>query len=211
MDRRLQAPVVVVVVMLVVALLSMAVSGCDEADQSTIGSTVAGSPTTSGSTVAQSTTQTTSTTTSMNSGPLGAREHPVSLGSEAQVGHWKAKVANVTLDATELVVNQSEFNEPPALGSRYVMVGIEATRTGGDAAAFWADTYCAFVGSGGGLYEAAFGDLPEAMVETADVEPGRSVSGNVIFAVPSDQVAGGMVVLRDAFESESGDVFFAVD
>lgn len=204
-----------VVAALVAVLLSTAVSGCGEADQSTLeltsGSTVAGSPTTSSGAAAQSTTQTTSTTTSVSGGPLGAQGRPVLLGNEAQVGHWKAKVANVTLDATELVANQSEFNEPPAVGSCYVMVGIEATRTGGGAAAFWADTYCAFVGSGGGLYEAAFGDLPEAMVETADVEPGRSVSGNVIFAVPSDQVAGGMVVLRDAFESESGGVFFAVD
>jgi hypothetical protein len=146
-----------------------------------------------------------------NSGYQGTRDNPVPLGQEAQVGPWKVKVLEVTLDADDIVYNHSEFNEPPRAGSHYVLIKLEATRTGEEAAAFWVDTYYEFIGSGGETFEVAYADIPDPISETAEADPGASISGNLVFEVSSDQISDGTLRLSEAFSFEDVEVFFAVD
>jgi len=150
-------------------------------------------------------------TTTIKSGYQGNRDNPIPLGQEAQVGSWKVKMLEATLDADKIVYNHSEFNEAPQAGHQYVLIKLEATRTGEEAAAFWVDTYYEFIGSGGETFEVAYADIPDPISETGEAHPGASISGNLVFEVTSDQVAGGTLRLSEAFSFEDVEVFFAVD
>jgi hypothetical protein len=139
----------------------------------------------------------------------GGAVSSLSLGQEAEVGDWRVKVVDVVLNADEIVYNHSEFNEVPQPGEQYVLVKIAAERIGVEASAFWADTTCVFVGGGGETFEIGWADVPEAMAETGDVAPGASVSGNLVFLVPSDQVSAGTLGLNAA--SSLKRLYFALD
>lgn len=145
------------------------------------------------------------------SGEPGTRENPIPLGEEAQVGPWKVTVVGATLDATALVLDHNEFNEAPAAGEQYVLIEIEATRTAEEAAAFWVDMSYVFVGAGGNTFEAAFADVPDAISDMGEAYKGASVTGNLVFQVPSEQVAGGTLRLEESFSFEDSEVFFAIE
>ena len=152
-----------------------------------------------------------STTATAGGGEVGTSESPVPVGDEAQVGPWRVRVLDVVLDADDIVYNHSEFNEPPQSGNRYVLIELEAVRTGEETAAFWTDTYWEYVGSGGALSAPAFADIPDPISETPEAAPGASVSGYLVFDVPFDQIAGGRLRLSEAFSFEDVEAFFAVD
>jgi hypothetical protein len=168
-------------------------------------------PETSSPNLQPDTTASSSNTTVARGEDAGTRANPVLVGNEAQVGPWKVKVLGSTLDADDIVYNHSEFNEPPQAGMQYVLIRLEAARTAEEAAAFWADTYCEFVGSKGGRFELGYADIPDAMSETGEVVPGASISGNLVFEVSTGQVAGGTLRLSEGFSFEEVEVFFAVD
>lgn len=117
----------------------------------------------------------------------------------------------VCLVATDFVLNHSEFNESPETGTQYVLIGLEATRTGREEAALWEDTYFEFVGSEGTAFQAGFADIPEAISDTSGALTGASVSGNLVFLVSSDQVSGGTLRLSEAFSFEDVEKFFAIE
>jgi hypothetical protein len=144
-------------------------------------------------------------------GELGSRENPIPIGQEVQVGPWTVKVIETTLDADDIVYNHNEFNELPQAGNQYVIVKLEATRTGEEAAAFWVDMYYQFVGSKGNTFDAGYADIPDNISDTNEAYPGATISGNLLFEVASDQVAGGTLRLSEAFSFEDVEVFFAVE
>jgi len=92
-----------------------------------------------------------------------------------------------------------------------VLIKVEATRTGEEAAAFWVDTYYEFIGGGDNTFEVGYADIPDPISETGEADPGASISGNLVFEVSSAQVAGGTLRLSEAFSFEDVEVFFAVD
>ena len=144
-------------------------------------------------------------------GELGTRENPIPLGQEAQVGPWKVKVADVTVQHHDFVLDHNQFNDAPEAGKQYVLITVEATRTGEDAAAFWVDMYYLFVGDGGNTFDSGFAVAPDSISDTGEAYKGASVSGNLVFQVPSDQVAGGALRLEESFSFEDTETFFAID
>ena len=126
------------------------------------------------------------------------------------MGYWKVKVVSVTLDADEIVASQNEFNRPPQAEDQYVLVKVEATRTGGEPAAFWADVYCTFAGSGGSTFETTLADVPDSIKETAKASKDASVSGTIVFEVAADQVPGGVLVMKQSLSPDAGRLFFAL-
>jgi hypothetical protein len=139
-----------------------------------------------------------------------ARDNPVPVGQEAQIGDWKVKVVSATLNADDVVASQNEFNNPPEAENQYALVEVEATRTGEGPAAFLPDIYCAFVGSGGTTFETALADVPDNMSKAAEVYVGASVGGNLVFQVASDQVAGGVLMMEEALSYQVTRLYFAL-
>ena len=164
-----------------------------------------------GSTAAPDSTTLPDQTNETAGGDVGsARDNPVPLGQEAQVGDWKIKVVSATLNANDVVAGQNEFNNPPEAENQYVLVKVQATRTGEEPAAFLPDIYCAFVGSGGTTFETALADVPDNMSKAAEASKGASISGNLVFQVASDQVPGGVVMMEQALSYQVTRLYFAL-
>jgi hypothetical protein len=151
------------------------------------------------------------TTAGASIGEPGAHRNPIPVGHEAQVGNWKAKVSSATLNATQAVLDENMFNEPPDSGSQYVLVGIEATYTGEESSTFWVDMMCTFVGGRGDTFESETVVAPDSILNEGEVSTAGTISGNLVFMVRSDQIAGGTLMLKEAFLLDEVEVFFAVE
>ena len=124
------------------------------------------------------------------------------------MGDWKVVVVSVTWNADTVVANHSEFNDPPEDGHQYVLVKVQATRTGEGPASFISDVYCTFLGSGGDVFDAVPQDIPDAIREAEDVETGSTLTGYMVFQVSSDQVNGGQLVMEAASSPDGSQVIF---
>jgi hypothetical protein len=154
--------------------------------------------------------QGTTDSSTVGGGPGGTREKPLPLGQEAQIGDWKVKVVSANLNATSQITSD-DWSDPPQAGNQYVLVDLEATYTGSESASFWADMSYNFVGSGGNTFGApeGFASSPHPISDAGEAFAGASITGDVLFEVASDQVAGGVLMIEE-FTFEGARVFFAV-
>ncbi|MBN1630842.1 MAG: hypothetical protein JW990_13855 [Thermoleophilia bacterium] len=141
----------------------------------------------------------------------GTRREPVPVGQEAKVGNWRVRVTDVSTDATQAILDENMFNDPPGPDDRYVLITVEATYVGEDVGTFWIDILSTFVGDEGDTFSLASVVPPTPITDTSEVAGGEAVSGNVVFAVASKQIAGGTLMLQDLLSREGGRVFFAID
>ena len=142
---------------------------------------------------------------------LGSRRNPIPLGQQARVGDWTVRVAGVTPDATQAVLDENMFNDQPGPGTQYVLVRLEATYDGDESSTFWISMLSSFVGDEGDTFGVAAAVAPDSMIDQGEVVKGGMVSGNLVFLVDSTQVSGGTLMLEEAFDWEQGRVFFAVE
>jgi hypothetical protein len=145
---------------------------------------------------------------------LGTRESPLPLGTVIELDDWSVSVTEVTADATDVVMAENEFNDPPADGRQFVLFRAEATYEGDDSGDPW-DLSWAIVGAGGNTFGGSSTDdycgvIPDAFDEKGETFPGGSVEGNVCLSVPGDQVDGATILVEDTFSFEDTRVFFAV-
>jgi hypothetical protein len=150
------------------------------------------------------------TTTTTQAVESGTRENPTPMGQEAQVGNWRVKVIGATPKATQAVLDANMFNDKPQSGYQYVLVKITATYTGDESATFWVDMSSKFVGKGGNTFDSGMVVAPNSISDAGEVFSGASVSGNLVFAVASDQVSGGSLSLEQSFSFDETRVFFAI-
>jgi hypothetical protein len=148
-------------------------------------------------------------------GALGTRDAPLELGTVIEMGEWTVAVTEVTLDATDTVMAENEFNDPPVEGRQFVLFRVEATYAGDDSGDPWLDFSWAIVGSGGNTFGgASFDDycgvIPDALDERGETFPGGSVEGNVCVSAASDQLEGGTILVEETFSFEDTRAFYAL-
>ncbi len=126
-------------------------------------------------------------------------------------------MTDVTKDATDLIMAENEFNDPPADGRQFVMFAVEATYDGEESGDPWLDFSWAIVGSGGNTFGASgdmedyCGVIPNSLGDQGETYPGGSVSGNVCYGVASDQVDGATIRIEKTFSFDDTRAFFALD
>ncbi len=145
-------------------------------------------------------------------GKVGTRTNPVPFGSDAKVGEWKVKVTDFVADATQAVLNANVFNHPPEAGQQYVLVTLEATYDGADSGTFWIDISYRFLGNKGNTFDSgsSFAVAPNPIIDAGEAFSGAVITGDLLFAVPSDQVAGGLLILEPSFSFDDP-TFFALE
>jgi hypothetical protein len=146
---------------------------------------------------------------------LGTRDNPLPLGTRIEMGDWTLTVSEVTLDATDLVMAENEFNDPPVDGRQFVMFKVDASYEGDDSGTAWLDFDWAIVGSAGNTFGGASMDdycgvYPDPLDETGETFPGGSVSGNVCISAESDQVEGGTLRIEESFSFDDTRAFFSL-
>jgi hypothetical protein len=87
---------------------------------------------------------------------------------------------------------------------------VQPMYTGEESGMFLMDMRYDYVGSGGNTFDWVPTNLPADITDEGQVFAPASVSGHLVFAVASDQVSGGVLMLEElSWDSEP--VFFAVE
>ncbi|MBN1321150.1 MAG: S-layer homology domain-containing protein [Thermoleophilia bacterium] len=156
-----------------------------------LGCVLSGVTPTTSATSATSTTSTTTTASSVGKTP----DNLVPKGQTAQVGDWKVKVTGATLNATQIVLAHKPAPASPQAGSQYVLVSLSATNAGSTTGDFFWLPGQAYIGSKGDRFELARFPTMLWPHHICDVSPGATVSGDLLFEVPSNQASGGCLEL----------------
>ena len=146
---------------------------------------------------------------------LGTRDNPLPVGTRIEMGDWTLAVTEVTLDATEQVMAENPFNDPPVEGRQFVMLSVDATYEGDDSGTAWLDFSWAIVGAAGNTFGTGMDDycgvIPDPLDDTGETFPGGSVSGNVCVSVETDQIEGGTIRIEESLSFEDTRAFYALN
>lgn len=145
--------------------------------------------------------------------PVGSRGNPVPLGQAIRVGDWTVQVAGVTPDATQLVLQENQFNDPPQPGEQFFLVDLSVRFDGtgeetGNAS--W-DLIFKVVGAKAVAYggsESGCGVVPNAMWDQPEVFAGGVVVGQECWSVPADEVGSLVLTAEPLSFTDDETVFF---
>ena len=135
----------------------------------------------------------------------GTRENPHPLGTTVASDDWEVTVNSFTPDATDAVLAENTFNEPPADGTVYALINVTITYQGADSA-YASDVTVNYVTTGGEVVDGleAFVVGPDA-IGLDELYAGGSVTGNVVRQIP----AGDTGTIRVTPGWFTDDAFFA--
>ena len=128
----------------------------------------------------------------------GTRDNPFPIGTVISQGDWTLTVNSVNLDATALIAEMNQFNEPAPAGQVYILVNITSAYTGTDAEGELATPSVEFVTSSGNtvLSSDTFVVTPDQFDTLSTEYEGASVSGNIALAVPTEGLTDGTLAVR---------------
>lgn len=116
----------------------------------------------------------------------GTRDNPLSAGDTMSTDDWTI-VLDTPYEATDDVLGENPFNDPPADGSEYWILPITATYTGDDTGEPMLIT-TAFVSADGHTYDEGNSDcgvIPDPLDAAGELYADASATGNVCLEVPA--------------------------
>jgi len=140
----------------------------------------------------------------------GTRTNPLPLGTTAKVGDWEVTIKEVNTNANDVIAAANQFNDPPAEGSQYVLATVDAKYVGAESGTFWVDMSYKFYGSGGNTFDESMAVSPNPISNAGETFPGATISGDMVFEVPSDQIEGGAIIMEPSFSFDDTRVFFDI-
>lgn len=131
----------------------------------------------------------------------GTREEPLPVGSTVEDGDWKVTLNSVDLDAAEAVAAENEFNEPAADGFTYIMANVTVEYSGDDADGTVPMLIVEYVTTDGNARttyddEVVMTVAPDSLDTLSTMYEGASITGNLLFAVPSDTAGEGVFSIQ---------------
>lgn len=139
-------------------------------------------------------------------GTTGDRSNPVPAGEIADIGDgYRLQVLSVVDDATDLILAENQFNDPPPEGSRFSIVEVALGYYGFDDPQFGLFTTVAAVGAGNTELPNSCGVTPNELEQFIDTFAGGVIRGNLCFvSTPADS---GALQLYASTGFSGGDVF----
>jgi hypothetical protein len=147
------------------------------------------------------------------SGPAGTRDNPIPLGESAEVGDYTVTVLEAVPNATDLVMTENQFNEPPAAGKQFYLVGVEVTYNGTETGQPAFELNLQAVGDQAVAYtafEASCGVVPLDQFQASELFPGGTVQFNTCWAIDSSDEDSLVMFVEAAFDFDAEPVFFAL-
>lgn len=125
--------------------------------------------------------------------PIGSsRDRPAPRGTSVKLRDWVVQVDGVIPDATRMVLEANRFNDPPAPGRQFLIVQLTIRYEGTKESVKPATDLSFSLFGGRGVeyttYDEWCGVIPNELDRSKDVLPGGSLSGNLCWSVPSDEV-----------------------
>lgn len=134
----------------------------------------------------------------------GSAEKPHPIGTAAIVGdEYQVQVLSVKLDATDEVVANNMFNDPPE--GRYILVDLAVTYAGADEGNPWVDLSPTFVGTDARQYDAGScgASLDNGAMNVPTLERGGQANYQVCMDVPIGAIEGGKIFIQRSFSMNS--------
>ncbi len=142
----------------------------------------------------------------------GTLENPIPVGRVATVDPWSVRVVSVTPNATDAVMTENEFNDPPAEGEQFFMAALEATYQGDESSTFWIDVSLKAVGESNVAYEAfeaSCGVIPDSIDEAGETFPGGTITGNTCWRIDRSDARSLVMIAEESFSFEGSRVFLS--
>ena len=141
------------------------------------------------------------------------RQNPVPFGTAAQSPDgWEVTVVEVIHNATNIILAENQFNDPPEGGNQFYLATLRVKYLGEGSSSFRGHPFLKAVGAQGTFYEKSCGVKPNAL-DTPEVFSGVEFTGNVCWEIVStDAVSLQMVMdrLGDGVISRSHRVWFSL-
>ena len=139
-------------------------------------------------------------------GAKGNREDPVPSGAIADIGDgFRLQVLSVTDDATALVLEENQFNDPPPQGSRFTLVEVALGYYGFSDPESGIFTSIGAVGADNTEISEDCGVEPSALERYSDMFSGAVNRGNLCFVTTPEDA--GMLQLYASTGFSGGDTF----
>jgi hypothetical protein len=200
------------------ALLSLLIGAvlflgaCGGGSPGTTGSTASASASSAPVTTASAGTTAASSTTPTSAaagGEVGTQGNPIPLGTEAVIGNWKVKVVSTDFNADAAVKDAPAYQAPDP-GSQYVLVTLDAAYTGETPDSFGNGVGYQIVGKNGDTFNSVDLALDNSIENSNALVKDGSVSGSLVFAVPSDQTDGVTLWMAPSSAQEQTGTYFAL-
>ena len=144
---------------------------------------------------------------------VGTRENPAPIGTTVEMTTagaptYEVTLGTPTLDATALVAEANQFNEPAPEGFQYAVLPVTVTYVGTETGTPWIDLSVSFVSAAGTTHTGAdsLAVAPSPMfMEINELYPSASGTGNIVIAIPTADAAKGTWTVEPLF---FGDTFF---
>jgi len=140
----------------------------------------------------------------------GSRDNPIPFGQTAKIHpDWEMTVVSVTPDATDLIVGEDSFNEPPAEGHQFFLATVRLTYIGETSDEFYVSDLNAVGQSAVGYnqFDDSCGSIPDEL-PSRELFTGGTIEGNVCWSVNTEDMDS--LVLYDAYESDDERVFLSL-
>lgn len=127
----------------------------------------------------------------------GTRDNPYSIGTKISSDDWEMTVTDVTLDATDEVLAENQFNEQPDAGNQYMVVDVDITYTGESPDGEMPMATIEYVTAGGNTFD-GLDDMVVAPDQLDSVETlynGATTSGSVAIQIPSEDADAGVLAI----------------
>lgn len=147
---------------------------------------------------------------SSTSAATGTREDPIPMGQPVQFGDdWELTVLSVTPDATDLVMSESSFNDPPAEGRQFFIVTLRVTYTGDSSDQFngWDLRTVGQSAVSYSQWAEDCGRIPDQLSST-ELFPGGTIEGNVCWPIAVEDADS--LVLYDRSQDNDERIFLSL-
>jgi len=135
----------------------------------------------------------------------------VEIGDAAQIGDWKVRVVDVNPQATDVVMAEYEYSDPPEDGHQFVMATLEVEYRGAESSDFWADMTWKALGPSSVTYGESTdrcGMIPDDIVNVGEVFAGGVFTANVCWSVTTTDAADLRMVLEEFAIDSEGRTFY---
>jgi hypothetical protein len=149
----------------------------------------------------------------VRSGGSGTRDNPLPVGEIGTVRDYAVRVIEVIPNATDLVMAENQFNEPPAEGNQFFMATVEVAYSGNETGNPAFDLNFQAVGTSNVAYttfDNTCGVVPNDQFTANELFPGGAIQFNVCWAVATEDVDSLVMFVEPAFSFDETPNFFAV-
>lgn len=142
-----------------------------------------------------------------------SREAAIGLGRVGQIGDYDLTMISVTPDATDLVLSENQFNEPPGEGRQFFIARIAVTYTGSESGVPSAELNFQAVGDsnvGYATYSDTCGVIPDDSYRVTDLFEGGSAEFNICWSVSSEDADSLVMYVESFLDFDSDPVWYSL-